>query len=394
MVTLDPKTFPVIKQEFSIDFSYSVAFTKGLFELDNSLFLDTLRADGNAGARKLLFVIDSEVERLHPALIPAIAAYCIAHPADLEPRGQPLIVTGGEAAKNDFQYVRDILEAIEAQKIDRHAYVIAIGGGAVLDLVGFAAAIAHRGVRHIRIPTTVLSQNDSGVGVKNSVNYFNKKNFLGTFAPPYAVINDADFLRTLDERDWRAGISEAIKVALIRDAEFFDWIEAHTGQLAQRDLPTMELLIYRCAEHHMAHIATKGDPFEKGSSRPLDFGHWAAHKLEQLTDYAVRHGEAVAIGIALDVAYSHHLGLLDQPAVQRVLDCLRALGFDLSHPALYNEAGTGLRPAVWEGLEEFREHLGGELTIVLLDAIGHGVEVHEMDAAILDRALLSLPIEP
>jgi 3-dehydroquinate synthase len=391
MVTINPTTKKAIRQDFSIDFAYEVAFTRSVFSTGNPLLLDLLRADGSPRTRKLLFVIDSEVNRLHPQLAEQIANYCAAYPTELELRGTPLIVTGGESAKNDFQYVQDILEAIEAQKIDRHAYVLAIGGGAVLDLVGFAAAIAHRGVRHIRIPTTVLSQNDSGVGVKNGINYFNKKNFLGTFAPPYAVINDTTFLTTLDDRDWRAGISEAVKVALIRDAAFFDWIEANAAALNRRDLPTMETLIYRCAEHHMAHIATNGDPFEKGSSRPLDFGHWAAHKLEQLTDYEVRHGEAVAIGIALDVAYSHQLGLLDQAATQRILGGLQALGFAISHPALYNEAGTGLRPAVWDGLEEFREHLGGELTIMLLDRIGHGVEVHEMEAGLLDRALLCLP---
>src|SRR5258708_39713117 len=167
-----------------------------------------------------------------------------------------------------------------------------MGGGAVLDLGGSAAAVSHRGIRHIRIPTTVLAQNDSGVGVKKGINYFNKKNFLGTFAPPVAVFNDANWLTTLADRDWRSGIAEAVKVALIRDAAFFDWIEEHTGQLVRRDLPGMNQLIRRCAELHLQHFAG-GVPFALGPSRPLDFGHCSAHKLEQLTGLEILHGEAV-----------------------------------------------------------------------------------------------------
>jgi 3-dehydroquinate synthase len=235
-----------------------------------------------------------------------------------------------------------------------------------------------------------LSQNDSGVGVKNGINYFNKKNYLGTFVPPFAVINDTEFLLTLSHRDWRAGISEAVKVALIRDKEFYDWIATYAKQLNNRDLELMKPLIYRCAKHHLQHISTNGDPFEKGSSRPLDFGHWAAHKLEQLTNYEVRHGEAVAIGIALDVAYSYHIGLLDQASMQHIHQCLKDLGFAITHPLLFNEDKTGFSPILWEGLEEFREHLGGKLTIMLLDKIGHGVEVHKMDLAVLGMAVKEL----
>ncbi|UJH90698.1 3-dehydroquinate synthase [Antarcticibacterium sp. 1MA-6-2] len=202
----------------------------------------------------------------------------------------PLVIPGGEGVKNEKIYVEQILEASNTYGIDRHSFIVAIGGGAVLDMVGFATAIAHRGIRHIRIPTTVLAQNDSGIGVKNSVNAYNKKNFLGTFAPPFSVINDSTFLKTLDPRDWCAGISEAVKVALIKDASFFEWIEANVEKLASREMPPMEELIYRCAQMHLDHIAG-GDPFESGSSRPLDFGHWAAHKLEQLTNYNLRHGK-------------------------------------------------------------------------------------------------------
>jgi 3-dehydroquinate synthase len=390
MASMIDQELKVIQQDFAIPFRYKVLFTKHLFDPKNPLFMDTLREDGNQGVRRMVFVIDSGVAEHHPELASDIARYFDAHASEIQLCGEPLVIQGGESAKNDFELVQEILQLIDDQKVDRHAYVTAIGGGAILDLVGFVAAIAHRGIRHIRIPTTVLSQNDSGVGVKNGINYFNKKNYLGTFAPPFAVINDSDFLLTLEERDWRAGISEAVKVALIRDKTFYDWIAENAKALNNRDMEVMEPLIYHCAKHHVLHIGTNGDPFEKGSSRPLDFGHWAAHKLEQLTNYEVRHGEAVAMGIALDVAYSYHIGKLDQESMEHIHNCILDLGFDLYHPLFSNATRDSFNPEIWAGLEEFREHLGGQLTIMLLDKIGHGVEVHEMDQEVLAAAVQTL----
>ncbi len=132
--------------------------------------------------------------------------------------GRPEVVPGGEHVKNDPALVTRLQQRLVELGIDRHAFVVGIGGGAFLDLIGYVAATTHRGIRHIRVPTTVLAQNDSGVGVKNGVNAFGMKNLLGSFAPPFAVLNDADFLRTLHPRDKIAGIAEAVKVALIRDA--------------------------------------------------------------------------------------------------------------------------------------------------------------------------------
>ena len=132
-------------------------------------------------------------------------------------------------------------------------------------MVGYAATVAHRGIKHIRIPTTVLSQNDSGIGVKNGINYKGKKNFLGTFAPPAAVFNDNQFLLTLSDRDYRSGISEAIKVALIKDHDFFLWLENNADALVKRDVEAMDYLIKRCAQLHLEHIGG-ADPFETGSA--------------------------------------------------------------------------------------------------------------------------------
>jgi len=373
-----------IKQSFSVSFSYEVHFCRGLFDLDNRLFADLFgRGEGN----RLLFVLDQGVGDGHPELEDQIERYCQKYPW-LVKRGEVIRVPGGEAAKNSPEWTELLIREIELRRIDRHSYLVAIGGGAVLDMAGFAAAIAHRGVRHIRIPTTVLSQNDSGVGVKNGINFRGKKNFVGSFAPPVAVINDFDLLRSLDERDWRAGISEAVKVALIKDRSFFEWLEEHAAALADRDESAMEYLIEECARLHMEHIAG-GDPFEMGSSRPLDFGHWSAHKLEQLSDFRIRHGEAVAIGIALDTLYSSLTGSLPEADGHRVLQLFDKLGFALTAPELSRRHSDG-HLALWHGLQEFREHLGGQLTIMLLRGLGQGFEVHEMDEKIIEKALHSL----
>ena len=378
----------IIQQNFQVQFNYNISFTEAIFNENNSLLAEVLTATHSNTMSKAVVILDEGMFQHHPNLIIDIQAYFKTCCHNVELKGKPLLVAGGENIKNDWGAVENVLDLLNTEKIDRHSYVLVIGGGAVIDMVGFASAIAHRGVRLIRIPTTVLSQNDSGVGVKNSINLFNKKNFLGTFQPPFAVINDSTFLTTLSDRDWRSGISEAIKVALIKDESFFYWIEDNVELLNNRDLKAMETLVFRCAELHTEHIGTSGDPFEQGSSRPLDFGHWAAHKLEYLTDYTLTHGEAVAIGIVLDSCYSHKIGYLSENDLIRILNSFKNLGFSLTHPLLFDtENSNTINSELISGLEEFREHLGGILTIMLLKAIGKGEEVHDMKTPKLNEAV-------
>lgn len=377
---------PII-QEFKVSYRYPVFFTNSLFDAKNPLFKDTIIKSASTTPTKLFFIIDEGVKDSNPLLIKDIKNYTSNNSDFLTIVSDPLIVPGGEECKNQPELIDVIKKAINDHKIDRHSYIVAIGGGAVLDMAGFAAAISHRGVRLIRVPTTVLSQNDSGIGVKNSVNAFGKKNFLGTFAPPFAVFNDFNFLTTLDNRNWRAGISEAIKVALIKDRVFFDFLKANTKGLVNREMEPMQYLIYRCAELHLNHIAS-GDPFEMGSSRPLDFGHWSAHKLEQLTNFTILHGEAVAMGIALDVAYSYLNGMLSKKELEEVVFLILDLGFDVYHPALSTKLDDPEnKESIFKGLSEFREHLGGKLTIMLLEGLGKGKEVHEVDFSKMTQAI-------
>ena len=377
-----------IQQEIQVSFRYPVHFTTGIFSAANTLLRDIVTRTDAEGRSRMLVVVDSGVARAHPDLVDAIGGYFSAHQAALELTGPVLVIPGGEQAKNDPAHLERLLQAIHGAALCRHSYLMAVGGGAVLDVAGFAAATAHRGVRLIRVPTTVLAQDDSAVGVKNGVNAFGQKNYVGTFAPPFAVVNDFAFLTTLADRDWRGGLTEAVKAALIRDAPFFDFLEAHAAALVGRDRTAMEQVVRRSAALHLQHIATCGDPFELGSSRPLDFGHWAAHKLEQLTGHRMRHGEAVGIGIALDSTYSYLAGYLPERQWRRIVDVIGALGLPLYAPALGDGPDPPGEPRpVLRGLAEFQEHLGGRLTIMMLEDIGHPFDVHEIDT---DRMLQSI----
>lgn len=370
-----------IQQEFTVSYSYPVIFTRGLFSDANPTLPDLLREQGNEHNR-VLIVLDSKVEQLTPGLLERLGRFSNIYSSLFDIVAPPLIVNGGEACKRDCTIVDRIHALVERHALCRHSFIVVIGGGAVLDAVGYATATAHRGLRLIRIPTTTLAQNDAGVGVKNGINAFERKNFLGTFAPPFAVINDFDFLESLPKRELRAGIAEAIKVALIRDRTFFDELYASREGLQAFASTAMERMIIRCAELHLEHIAG-GDPFEFGSSRPLDFGHWNAHKLEELTGGELRHGEAVAIGIALDSLYSHHCGLLSEFDLHRILTLLEDVGFALYHPALsWLDVATALR--------QFQEHLGGVLSIPLLSGIGRKTEVHQIDVPLMEKCIRTL----
>lgn len=373
-------------QRFDVTYEYPVYFTRDVFAEQNAILAEAIMRLGREMRSKIAVFVDDGLTREMPDLARRIASYALAHSDDMELAGSIAVVKGGEGCKNEPALVAELQAKLVELGLDRHSYVVAVGGGALLDVVGYVAATTHRGIRHIRIPTTVLAQNDSGVGVKNGVNAFDIKNLFGTFSPPAAVINDSAFIDVLSGRDKRAGMAEAVKVALIRDRDFFAWLEEKAEALAIFTSEPLDRLIRHCAVLHMRQIAHGGDPFERGSVRPLDFGHWSAHKLEALSHYELRHGEAVAIGIALDTRYSVLSGLLPEGDDIRVRALLERLGFQLWHPACEARGTDGVLRLL-AGLEEFREHLGGKLTITLLSNIGTGIEVHSMDANLIVEAL-------
>ena len=381
-----PGVEPPLRGRFEVSYDYPVIFTDHLFEPRNPCLHRVLIAQHHAPVTVMVFA-DEQLLHSAPQLREQIDAYFAAH-ADLHLQTAPLAVPAGELSKTS-QVLEQLYTDMLQHGLDRHCYVLALGGGAVLDAVGYACATFHRGIRLIRIPSTVLAQNDAGIGVKNGINAFGQKNLLGAFYPATAVINDFQLLTSLTRRDQIAGLAEAVKVALIKDPAFFEWMERHADALAHFDHAASRYAIRRCAELHLGHITGAGDPFERGNGRPLDYGHWAAHKLENLSHHRLRHGEAVAVGMALDGLYANALGLLSDVDTQRVISLLLKLGFNLCPPELSLQDAQGRSPLLL-GLEEFRQHLGGQLSIPMLNRIGQSVDLHEIDGAKMQAALLRL----
>lgn len=375
-------------QEIAVTWNFPVIFTRGLFQPGNTVLSDTLCRLREDRRHKAMVFVDSNVATATPGILADLSSYFARHAKELELASTVQLVPGGELAKNDFRLVEGFMRVLLEAHMDRHSYVIIVGGGAVMDAVGLAAALVHRGLRQVRVPTTVLGQNDAGVGVKNGVNYLGGKNAIGTFAPPFAVLNDLNFLDTLSPRDYLCGVAEAFKVSIIKDAEFFGWLCDHAGDFPARSTSSMAHLVMKCAELHLHHIRTNGDPFEYGRARPLDFGHWSAHKLELLSNFQISHGEAVASGVLLDSIYAAAMGWITPEDLARIRSGLQRAGFQLwfQEYALQRE-GSRL---IFDGLKEFREHLGGELTVTFPLGIGARHEVHEIDIAKMEAALQQL----
>ena len=367
---------------FTVPFVHRVRFTHDVLGPDDDAVLLDLLDSAPAAPARVLACVETAVDAAtgfgnrfrdlvarHPGKIDLI---------DVLPLG------GGEAIKNDPARLMPVLRAVLDGHVDRRNYLLAAGGGAFLDAVGLAAAVAHRGVRLVRLPTTTMGQADSGLGVKNAVNFFGRKNWVGTFAVPWAVVNDATLLSTLGDRDFRCGFAEAVKVSLLKDPASFDRLCEDAPRIRRRDAAAAERVIRSSAYWHLTHITAGGDPFETREARPLDFGHWSAHRLEAMTGFTIRHGEAVAVGLAIDAAYSRAAVGLPPAAERRIARCLADLGLPTTHPAL---ADAG---ALMAGLEEFRQHLGGRLTVTMLRDVGQPLDVHDVDEATMRRAIESV----
>lgn len=372
---------------FSVPYEYSVVFTQGVFSVGNKALRNVLV--GLAPPVRVLFAVETGVADLNPGLVDAITAYCDANADVIAQAGAPLLLPGGEESKT-MTSVLKVCEALASRHLCRHSCLAIVGGGAFLDICGLAAGLFHRGMRQVRIPTTGLSQCDSGVGVKNGVNAFDVKNLLGTFAPPCAVINDADFLHSLTQEMRTAAACEAVKVAMIKDAVFFDFLTRNATAIANGEEAPVRGMVRRSAEIHAHHIATNGDPFESGSARPLDFGHWAAHHLEMLSHGTVPHGIAVGMGMLIDTLYAVRTGIAPASVFTALQNVLRELRLPFQARFLNKRAGDG-HLLILDGIDAFREHLGGTLQITLPTAIGAKIEVDSIDRDIMTDVISTLP---
>ena len=363
---------------FSVPQTMRLRFTSDCFGADWDQVLSLFATDTDKS--RVQFWIDEGVVTANPDIRNELERRLISSSDRLELTSPLHFVAGGEQVKNDDETIDKIFRQIDQDGLDRRSYICVIGGGALLDGVGYAAGIAHRGIRLVRFPTTTLAQADSGVGVKNAINAYGKKNWKGTFAVPWAVVNDQSLIRNLPQRDFVAGFSEAVKVSLLKSPGAFRFLCEHAKGIAERQWDAVMTAIRSSVLMHLHHITHGGDPFEVQEARPLDFGHWSAHKLEHLTQFRLRHGEAVSIGVALDVVYSHLVHGLDRSDMLATLKALEDMGL----PIFDTEVESG---AVFDGLEEFRQHLGGRLTLTMLRGVGNSINVHEIDRMAMSEAI-------
>lgn len=363
---------------FSVPQTMRLRFTSDCFGADWDQVLSLFATDTDKS--RVQFWIDEGVVTANPDIRNELERRLISSSDRLELTSPLHFVAGGEQVKNDDETIDKIFRQIDQDGLDRRSYICVIGGGALLDGVGYAAGIAHRGIRLVRFPTTTLAQADSGVGVKNAINAYGKKNWKGTFAVPWAVVNDQSLIRNLPQRDFVAGFSEAVKVSLLKSPGAFRFLCEHAKGIAERQWDAVMTAIRSSVLMHLHHITHGGDPFEVQEARPLDFGHWSAHKLEHLTQFRLRHGEAVSIGVALDVVYSHLVHGLDRSDMLATLKALEDMGLPIFDTAV--ESG-----AVFDGLEEFRQHLGGRLTLTMLRGVGNSINVHEIDRMAMLEAI-------
>ena len=272
------------------------------------------------------------------------------------------VLPDGEQHKT-LQTMNGIITTLLEHRMGRDAVLIALGGGVVGDITGFAAACYQRGIRYIQIPTTLLAQVDSAVGGKTAVNHELGKNMIGAFHQPAAVVADIDVLRTLPPRELRAGLAEAIKYGLIRDADWFDWLERHLRDVLDLDAAALQTVVERCCHIKAAVVAE--DEREGGIRAILNLGHTFGHAVETALDYrGWLHGEAVAIGMLMAAGLSHTLGMLDIQSVSRLRALLEQAGLPTTLP-------RGI------SAEQMRAHMNvdkksqaGRLRLVLLKRLG------------------------
>lgn len=295
------------------------------------------------------------------------------------PARASLVLPDGEVYKT-LATVERIFDCLLEHRFSRTATLIALGGGVIGDMVGFAAACYQRGIAFIQIPTTLLAQVDSSVGGKTGVNHPLGKNMIGAFYQPKCVIVDPEVLNTLPDRELRAGIAEIIKYGLIRDAPFFLWLEENIGKLLARDPEALEYAIERSCRTKAEIVAA--DEREAGLRAMLNFGHTFGHAIETGTGYGhYLHGEAVAIGMCQAADLSRRLGLLQAAAVDRIIALIERAGLPVTPP-------PGLKSDRFLDLMAVdKKNLDGQLRLILLEAIGQATLPRPVPVAILKTAL-------
>jgi len=291
-----------------------------------------------------------------------------------------VIVPDGEQAKS-WQGVEQVVDALLAARLGRDGLVVALGGGVIGDLAGFAAAVYQRGVPFVQVPTTLLAQVDSSVGGKTAINHVRGKNMVGAFHQPIAVISDVAALDTLPDRELRSGIAEVIKHGVALDAAFVGWLETNIEKLLQRDRQALAYAVRRSCELKARIVAA--DEREAGERALLNFGHTFGHAIEAGAGYgAWLHGEAVAAGMVMAAELSALMGDLKKSEVGRVRELVRRAGLPIAAPALAPER-------LIELMALDKKAAKGRMRFVVLESIGRARLRADVDDAAVRRAIVA-----
>lgn len=341
---------------------YPIAIGPGL--LTNRELLDA-----QIRGRDLLIVTDTTVARLYLAKLND----CLA-----SRRVAECILPEGEQHKT-LQTAGWVFDALVAKKMNRDATVLALGGGVVGDIAGFAAACYQRGVGYVQLPTTLLAQVDSSVGGKTGVNHAGGKNLIGAFYQPLCVISDTDTLATLPDRELRAGLAEVIKYGCVWDPLLFDWLDNNMDLLLARDVEALTYAISRSCEIKATVVAK--DEREQNLRAILNFGHTFGHAIEAATAYETfLHGEAVGVGMLIAASMSHRMGLIDAAIKDRVRDILCRAGLPIEAPRV------GAARAL-ELMQMDKKVLAGSMRLVLLEKLGRAIVTGSYPQTALDATL-------
>ena len=347
----------------------NVGHSQYLITIGSGLLADRALIDSQAPGRDVMVVTNTTVARL----------YLQRLRAGLGERSVfECILPDGEQHKT-LQTAGWVFDDLVGKKLNRDAIVLALGGGVVGDIAGFAAACYQRGIGYVQIPTTLLAQVDSSVGGKTGVNHTGGKNLIGAFHQPLAVIADTDTLSTLPDRELSAGLAEVIKYGCIADLEFLGWLDSNMEKLLERDAEALTHAVARSCEIKASIVGE--DEREHGRRAILNFGHTFGHAIEAATGFErYLHGEAVALGMVMAADFSRELGLIDEAAKQRVDGLLRRAGLPTEAPKV------GAARAL-ELMQMDKKVLAGKVRLVLLERLGSGIVVSKYPQRALETTL-------
>jgi 3-dehydroquinate synthase len=372
--------------ELSTRAGFAVRFSRDCLSPANSDLADLLRGGEPFRRQRVLFLIDAGLAAVQPRVAEHASAYLAAHKANLVSAGAPILIEGGENVKNRPEVCDWLRARFYGAGLDARSHVVVVGGGAVLDAVGFAAATLRRAPRVTRVPTTLLAQASGALSPRCAVNALGRKDALCAFQAPFGVLLDAKWLGSLSDREKRAGLAEITRTALAADADFFHWLADHARALGGFERRALETAARWSARLHW-ESAAEGESFDPSRPAPLDFGRWAALRLEAEAGGGLLHGEAAAVGASVDLLLSVLLMGMPPEAARAALELIAGFGLPLWHDVL-GQADSEGAPALLSALAEFS--LAGGSSVPLLRAPGRPESCIAVNAEAVAAAIEAL----